>query len=82
MPKLIVQASPEQDNQASTTYAKEVKHSLLFSIQFRFLHCAFLMPEDKTCQGNIFLLHVNDAIFAPGEACLVFTNENLVFLLS
>lgn len=76
MPKLIMQVLAEQDNQASTTDAKEVeKHSSLFLVQFRFLHSAFLMPEDKTCSGNNLLPNVYHAMFVSREALLEITDE-------
>lgn len=71
-----MQVLAEQDNQASTTDAKEVeKHSSLFLVQFRFLHSAFLMPEDKTCSGNNLLPNVNHAMFVSREALLEITDE-------
>lgn len=82
MPKLIMQVLPKQDNQASTTDAKEVeKHSSLFFVQFRFLHSAFFMPEDKACSGNNLLPNVNHAVFVSREALLEFIDKSLMALL-
>lgn len=47
----------------------------LFLVQFRFLHSAFLMPEDKTCSGNNLLPNVNHAMFVSREALLEITDE-------